>query len=99
MTKTLVTAAAILTVLLACAPQASAGGISVRFGHPYVPAGPPVIVAPVPVYPYYAYPPAYYVQPFGTFNTWYDADYRAIRYNRYFSRYQDEPQIRGFTLR
>ena len=63
-------------------------------------AAPPVAAAPPPVvyappYPYYpGYPPVAYYS-----GSWWDPDYRDIRYNRYFQRYQGEPQVRGFTLR
>ena len=68
-------------------------------GYPAYPYPPPVYVAPMyppPVYGFgYGYPvppPAFY------FGSGYDPDYRALRYNRYFSRNQDEPKIRGYTL-
>ena len=66
---------------------------------------PGVAIYPQPVYPYppmaYA-PPAYYPYsppPAFYFGSGWDPDYRDIRYNRYFQRYQAEPQVRGFTLR
>ncbi len=56
-----------------------------------------------PVYPFaapltygYGYavpPPAFY------FGSGYDPDYRAMRYNRYFTRNQDDPpKVRGYTF-
>jgi hypothetical protein len=106
MRTTLVMAAAILAAVLACSPRAQAGDVSVSV----TVASPPVVVVPAPVYspygspygqaygpgyaPYYAYPP-----PLVTFGTWWDPDYRAIRYNQYFQRYQPPPRIQGFTLR
>ena len=51
---------------------------------------PPGVYAPQP---YFYPPPAFYM------GSGWDPDYRDIRYNRYFQRYQDAPQIRGFTLR
>ena len=58
------------------------------------PAPPPAAYAPP--YPYYypAYPPLAFYQ-----GSWWDPDYRDIRYNRYFQRYQSPPQVRGYTFR
>jgi hypothetical protein len=55
---------------------------------------PPAMYAPP--YPYYypAYPPVAFYQ-----GSWWDADYRDIRYNRYYQRYQPPPQVRGYTFR
>jgi hypothetical protein len=53
------------------------------------PWSPPVVYVPSP----YSAPPAFYL------GSGYDPDYRDIRYNRYFQRYQAPPQIRGYTLR
>jgi hypothetical protein len=57
---------------------------------------------PYPAYPVYPAPPVYgyaYPPPAFYFGSGYDPDYRAMRYNRYFSRYQGEPRVEGFTLR
>lgn len=61
------------------------------------PAPPPAVAYPAAPY-YYPYPP-YYPPPAFHQGSWWDPDYRDIRYNRYFQRYQAEPQVRGFTLR
>jgi hypothetical protein len=63
------------------------------FAQPMYPAPvypPPVAYAPSP---YFYPPPAFYL------GSDYDPDYRDIRYNRYFQRYEPRPQIRGYTLR
>jgi hypothetical protein len=58
---------------------------------------------PYPAYPVYPAPPVYgytYPPPAFYFGSGYDPDYRAMRYNHYFSRYQDAPpRVEGFTLR
>jgi hypothetical protein len=87
-------------VLAASLGAAPAGACMNCVGGPtFVPPGypapwsPPVVYVPSPYYyPYYA-PPAFYL------GSGYDPDYRDIRYNRYFQRYQAPPQIRGYTLR
>jgi hypothetical protein len=60
-------------------------------------AQPPPPPVAYPPYPYY-YPPAYPPPAFYQ-GSWWDPDYRDIRYNRYFQRYEQRPQIRGYTLR
>ena len=63
------------------------------FAQPMYPAPPPVAYPPSPYYyPYYP-PQAFYL------GSGWDPDYRDIRYNRYFQRYQPPPQVRGYTLR
>lgn len=61
------------------------------YAQPMYPApwSPPVVYAPSP---YYYPPPAFYL------GSGYDPDYRDIRYNRYFQRYEPAPRIRGYTL-
>jgi hypothetical protein len=67
----------------------AAVGFPVYAGQAFAPCpwSPPVVYAP-PLY----YPPAFYL------GSEYDPDYRDLRYNRYFQRYQPAPQIRGYTL-
>lgn len=62
------------------------------FAYPAYPApwSPPVVYVPPA---YYYPPPAFYL------GSGWDPDYRDIRYNRYFQRYEPRPQIRGYTLR
>ena len=61
------------------------------YGQPMYPSpwSPPVAYVP----PAYFYPPPFY------FGSGWDPDYRDIRYNRYFQRYQPPPQVRGYTFR
>ncbi len=62
----------------------------------------PYAYQPYPGYPLYPAPPVYgwaYPPPAFYFGSGYDPDYRAMRYNHYFSRYQGQPRIEGFTLR
>lgn len=88
--RTLV-AATTLLILGALAPARAE--VITRLGRPF--PCPPAVVAPA----YPVYPSGYYAPPAVIFNTWWDPDYRALRYNRYFQRYQDQPRIQGFTLR
>jgi hypothetical protein len=87
-------AIALLASLLALAPGTARAGALVRLGEPFPPA---VVVAPAPFYQPY-YPPILYAPPAGIFESWWDPDYRAIRYNHYFQRYQEPGRIHGFTL-
>jgi hypothetical protein len=96
MLKTLIVGAAVFTGLLAFAPPASACGLSGRLGYGY-PCQTPIAVPPGFVYQPYV--PIYYAPPVGFFGSWWDPDYRAIRYNRYFQRYEEAPRIQGYTLR
>ena len=85
-----------VTVLLA----ALAGASSAAAQGFYPPPG--YLYPPYPAYPVYPAPPVYgygYPPPAFYFGSGYDSDYRAMRYNRYFSRYQGEPRVEGFTLR
>jgi len=59
------------------------------YAQPVYPGSPLIYVPP----PYYYPPPAFYL------GSDYDPDYRDLRYNRYFQRYEPPPQIRGYTLR
>jgi hypothetical protein len=81
--------AALVASTLALAPGTARAGALVRLGEPFPP---PVVIAPQ------IYPPVFYAPPVGAFESWWDPDYRAIRYNRYFQRYQETPRIHGFTL-
>lgn len=68
---------------------------------PPLPYGPPAYGYAVPTYPYPVipnYPP--YFPPSGFyFGSGWDPDYRDMRYNRYFSRQQNQdPQVQGYTL-
>lgn len=92
-----------LTVLLGTlvvAAAANADGV-------YYPYPPQAVYPAYPAYPVYPYaapltgygypyavpPPAFY------FGSGYDPDYRAMRYNRYFSRNQDDPpKVQGYTF-
>jgi hypothetical protein len=83
--------AALIASALALAPGTARAGSLVRLGEPFPP---PVVIVPQ------VYPPVIYGYgaPVGAFESWWDPDYRAIRYNRYFQRYQETPRIYGFTL-
>ena len=83
----------VLVIALACAGPVGAQNFypPSAYGYPAYP-GYPLYPAP-PVYGYAYPPPAFY------FGSGYDPDYRAMRYNHYFSRYQNEPRVEGFTLR
>ena len=61
----------------------------------YAAPAPPPVAYPPP-YPYYypTYPPVAFYQ-----GSWWDPDYRDIRYNQYFQRHQAPPQVRGYTFR
>ena len=89
--------ALVLAGWLAAAPAAAqcynCTNIEVFAAPPVAAAPPPVVYAPP--YPYYgAYPPPAFYS-----GSWWDPDYRDIRYNRYFQRYEPPPRIRGYTLR
>ena len=99
MRRIAITLAAAVTIALSLAGAPA----DACMGCPGVPAYyPPAYAypwAPPPVAAY-AYPPPYYYPPpaFYLGSGW-DPDYRDIRYNRYFERYEPRPQIRGYTLR
>ena len=95
--RTYLVAAALLLGMLASIPSAARAQLVTRLGSPFYPCPPAIAVAPAPFYQPYG--PVYYTPPVVTFGSWWDPDYRAIRYNRYFERYQEQPRIWGFTLR
>lgn len=76
-----------------CTPYPPVYGGGPPYWGPVAPPayGPPAHGYVVPAYPYFP-PSGFY------FGSGWDPDYRDMRYNRYFSRSQPEPQVRGYTF-